>query len=515
MDREREILAPSLGDKGGGMATRADETGREAGEIGLERRAVGLPTAIGTTFGLIVATTVMVSVGQGFAASWIFLVALAIGLLAMYLQAMSFAELATMIPKAGSMNEYVRAGLGPFFATVAVLVGYVAIMLFPTSAEAFLPSVIISDPAFLGADFFDAKVWAVILVTFVALLNIAGVRPYGAVEVLLTGLVATSLLIIGLIGVFGLGTNDPVGGVFPAIDFSWDLLLALLGLAIFTFVGMEYTCPLAEELRNPGRDIPLGIFLGLTLVAVPVALYGLAAARYVPADELGDPSQITNMNVAIAILGDTGKWWMGLVAIAATLSTLNALLAGIPRILYGMAQTRQLPSFFGYLLPATRAPVVGIVVMALAPILMNVFGVTDDTTFIELILAGVLGWATAYVLIHVSVIILRMRNPDARRPFRSPLFPLPQLLGIVLLAVAAWKIFPDPAIKENIYRDYGIFLAVAVVVAFIYNAISYRSVTRQFRPVPLDEVYRETAAMDDAATVAAEPGSPPLRHDKS
>jgi amino acid transporter len=80
----------------------------------LERRAVGLPTAISTVFGLIVATTVLVSVGQRFSASWIFLVALGIGLLAMYMQALSLSELATLMPKAGSMNEYVRAGLGAF-----------------------------------------------------------------------------------------------------------------------------------------------------------------------------------------------------------------------------------------------------------------------------------------------------------------------------------------------------------------------------------------------------------------
>ncbi len=480
-------------------------------DVGLERRAVGLPTAIGTTFGLIVATTVLVSVGQGFAASWIFLVALGIGLLAMYLQSMSFAELATMIPKAGSMNEYVRAGLGPFFASVTVLVGYVAIMLFPTSAEAFLPSAIIHD--FLGADWFSVKVWVVVLVAFVALLNVAGIRPYGAVEVFLTFSIAASLFVLGLIGLLGLGTGDPVGSAFPAVDFSWDLLLALLGLAIFTFVGMEYTCPLAEELRDPRRDIPLGIFLGLGLVAVPVVLYGLAAARYIPAEELGDTRQITNMNVATAILGETGKWWMGFISIAATLATLNALIAGIPRILYGMAQTRQLPSFFGYLLPATRAPVVGIVVMALAPILMNVFEVTTQDTFIELILAGVLGWATAYVLIHVSVIVLRLREPGARRPFRSPLFPVPQLLGIALLAIAAWKIFPDPTIKEHIYRDYGIFLGVAVVLAFVYNAIAYRSATAQFRRVPLREVYAETERIDDVPSAPVEPGAPHIRHD--
>ena len=98
-----------------------------APEITLERRAVGLPTAIGTTFSLIVASSVLATVAGGFFASWVWLIALAIGFITMIFASMSFSELATMIPKAGSMNEYVRAGLGPFFATITVGVGYVAV----------------------------------------------------------------------------------------------------------------------------------------------------------------------------------------------------------------------------------------------------------------------------------------------------------------------------------------------------------------------------------------------------
>src|SRR5436190_799188 len=122
--------------------TRREETPLEAHAQPqrLERRVVGLPTAISTVFGLIVATTVLVSVGQGFAASWIFLIALAIGLLTMYMQALSFSELATMIPKAGSMNEYVRAGLGAFAGSLTALMGYVAIVVFPTAAAATIRS---------------------------------------------------------------------------------------------------------------------------------------------------------------------------------------------------------------------------------------------------------------------------------------------------------------------------------------------------------------------------------------
>jgi amino acid transporter len=454
----------------------------------LERRAVGLPTAISTVFGLIVATTVLVSVGQGFSASWIFLLALGIGLLTMYMQAISFSELATLMPKAGSMNEYVRAGLGAFAGSLTVLVGYIAIQVFPTAAESLLPAVIITD--FLGAGG-DPKLWVTIIVLLVAALNVLGVRPFAVLEITLTFLIAASLLILGIIGVFGWGSNDPIGPALPSIDFEWGTLTGLLGLAVFTFVGLEYTCPLAEELDNPKRDMPRGMFIGLGLIAVPLVLYGLAATRYIPGDKLGDPTQITNMNVAIAMLNDFGKWWMAIISIAATVSTLNALLAGIPRLLYGMAYTQQVPRFFGYLLPATRAPVVGIAVMAAIPIFMNVFDAATSATFIELILAGVLGWATAYILIHVALISLRLREPKAVRPYRAPLFPIPQLVGIGLLIWAAVKIFPDPTIRDHIYRDYLYFLGISAVVALAYNLFTMKSLAAQFRPIPLREVYAE------------------------
>ncbi len=460
----------------------------------LERRAVGLPTAISTVFGLIVATTVLVSVGQGFAASWIFLIALGIAMVAMYMQALSFSELATMIPKAGSMNEYVRAGLGAFAGSLTALMGYIAIVVFPTAAESLFPAIIITD--FLGIAG-DPKLWVTIIVLGVAALNVFGVRPFAAVEIALTFVVAIALLVFGIIGIFGLGSGDTVSGALPSADFEWGTLGALLGLAVFTFVGLEYACPLAEELDNPRRELPLGMFLGLALIAVPVVLYGIGATRYLPADQLGDPTQLTHMNIAIAMLGDFGKWFMGIVSIAATIATLNAVLAGVPRLLYGMSYTQQAPRAFGYLLPSTRAPVVGIAVMAAIPILMNLFDAATGATFIELILAGVLGWATAYILIHISLIVLRLREPNAVRPFRSPLFPIPQLLGTALLIWAAIEIFPDPDMEANIYRNYLIFLGISVVAAFAYNLWSMKSAAAQFRRIPLSEILREVETIEE------------------
>jgi amino acid transporter len=481
-----------------------------APEITLERRAVGLPTAIGTTFSLIVASSVLATVAGGFFASWVWLIALAIGFITMIFASMSFSELATMIPKAGSMNEYVRAGLGPFFATITVGVGYIAVQLFPGTAENFVSALVTAD--ILGAPG-DYKLWAAIYMVFIAGINLLGIRPFAAVEIFLTFAVAASLLVVGVVGLAGAGTTDPIGSALPDFDLTWSLLSALLGIAIFTFVGVEYTCPLAEELKNPARDIPFGIFIGLGLIAIPVVLYGLGAARYVPGDVLGTLAPTIPVDVGTAIFGEAGKWWLGLVVIGASIGTLNAVVAGVPRILYGMALTRQLPSPFAWLIPSTRAPWVGIVVIALIPILMNAFGAAEGAGFLKLILAGVLGWVTAYFLIHLSVVMLRWREPNAHRPYRAPFVPIPQILGVGLLGLAAYKIAPPGVESNSIYYRWLIFLLVAAAFSLVYNLFAYKSLGAIFRPVPLAEIHRETQMIEEELPPPVEPGGPHLPDD--
>jgi amino acid transporter len=206
---------------------------------------------------------------------------------------------------------------------------------------------------------------------------------------------------------------------------------------------------------------------------------------------------------------------MGLVSIAATLSTLNALVAGIPRILYGMGLTGQLPRFFSYLLPSTRAPVVGIVVVCLMPISINLWkDLATDQNFIKFILAGVLGWGTAYIIIHATVLILRAKEPDAKRPFRSSWVPIPQIVGSALIILAAWKIFPVEEVRNDAYLYYGVFLIIAIVLSLILNAFGPGGFEKQFKRVPLAEVYSETEMIEEKLPLPVEPGAPHIGHDR-
>jgi hypothetical protein len=112
---------------------------------------------------------------------------------------------------------------------------------------------------------------------------------------------------------------------------------------------------------------------------------------------------------------------------------------------------------------------------------------------------------------------LRLREPRVRRPYRSPLFPVPQIVASGLFALAAFKIFPDPTARDHIYRDFGIFLAIAVAFSLVYNLFTFRSLSVIFRPVPLREVYREAELIEEELPLPVEPGvpQPHLPHEES
>ena len=111
----------------------------------------------------------------------------------------------------------------------------------------------------------------------------------------------------------------------------------------------------------------------------------------------------------------------------ASAATINTLLASVPRILYGMALEGSLPKVFAYVHPRFETPMVAIGAVAAIPAGYAVVIDGDVDRILHLILAGVCAWIFAYLLVNVAIISLRVRRPDLDRPYRAPLFPLPQI----------------------------------------------------------------------------------------
>jgi len=191
----------------------------------------------------------------------------------------------------------------------------------------------------------------------------------------------------------------------------------------------------------------------------------------------------------MAVMGPVGKFWLGIAFLLAGAATINTLMAALPRILYGMALDGALPKAFGYLHPKYKSPVVGIIVSAAIPIVHTVLIHGDLDRIMPLVLAAVCAWGTAYLLINLSIVVLRIRRPELPRAYKSPLFPVPQLLASVGIFVSIWYITPPTMKARDIYLPFGGMLALTALYALVWTLWVKR--LPGFTPVPVEQVLEQ------------------------
>ncbi len=267
-------------------------------------------------------------------------------------------------------------------------------------------------------------------------------------------------------------------------------------MAMFMFVGFEFVTPLAPELRNPGRNIPLAMFVGLAAVACCMLLYGSAVLHQVP-NTLVAPNSTTRIletpmaipQLADRVMGPLGKIWLGIGLLFAGGATINTLMAGLPRIMYGMAVDGALPKVFAYLHPRLKTPLVGIAVSAIIPCLHAWLINGDVDRVSNLVLAAVCAWGVAYILVNLSVISLRIRRPDLPRSYRTPFFPLPQIISIIGILIAIRYIAPAGQPSAPVYRSFGIMIALTAAYSFVWTRFVQRAPL--FKPASVEEILEE------------------------
>lgn len=446
--------------------------------VRLEAAAVGFPTALATAVGLIIAGSVLLTAQTGFGAGgYIFAWAILIAFILMLAQSASFAEAAGILPTAGSVYDYVAAGMGRFFAITASLAAYLLVHVFAGVAETATAGVFASFNFGFLEGYQESGSWWIgaALLVILGIVNMLGIRPYASTEIAMTAFMWGTLIIFGIAGLFGEKQSN-IGGFFGESFVGTDLtaILTMVGLALFLFVGVEYVTPLASELRDSARTIPKAMYIGVTAVALAMFLYGAAVARQVENVDLGDGTFILDTPLAIpafaqAVMGDFGQAWLGIAVLLASAATLNTVIAGVSRIFYGMAKDGTLPKIFGYLHPRYKEPWVGIFLVAAIGIVGAIILDGDVPSIINLILAAVMAWIFSYILVNISVMVLRSRRPDLARPYKTPMYPLPQILASVGLLVAAWYIAPPGTTRGEIYTPFFIMLGACALYALIWT----------------------------------------------
>jgi amino acid transporter len=363
---------------------------------------------------------------------------------------------------------------------VATLSGYIIIQLLAGPAELSVAGIILSQE-FLP--WVSPKVISLALLAVIMILNLLGVDIFANFQVLFTVVVIITLCCIGAAGLI----NTP-----PTLQNVQVVTIGnpmpLVALAVWLFIGVEFVCPLIEEARNPIRNIPLAMIGGLILILVVQIVHAMAAVRFAEAAKLAE-SPTPQLEIAMGVLGKFGYYWVGGMSFFATASIMNVLLAGVPRMLYGMAHAGQVPSIFKYLHPRFQTPWVGIILLGAAMGLQTVLAVGSASNIVALIVGSSFCWLISYIIAHIDVIVLRKRYPNLDRPFMTPSYPLPQLLGIAGTVYVMLNIFPDPEIRMQAYKYALYFLGGTAIYAALW--CKFKMKKGLFKPEPLEKALEE------------------------
>jgi APA family basic amino acid/polyamine antiporter len=405
---------------------------------------LGVGAIIGTGIFVLTGTAAANQAGPAITLSY-----LAAGLACAF-AALCYAEFASMIPIAGSAYTYAYATLGELVAwmigwdlileyavgSMTVAIGWSGYMQrlaagfgleLPLAIGAAPPVGIINLPA-------------VIIVLLIMILLVIGVRESARFNAVMVAIKVAAVLFFLAAGI----TYVEPANWQPYAPYGWPGIMAAAAVVFFAYIGFDAVSTTAEEAKNPKRDLPIGIIASLVIctvlyLAVGGVLTGIVPVIQFRAAEAALPGmpmvmqeesiQFLNAPVAYALAFIGQGWAAGIVsagAVAGITSVLLVMLMSQPRIFFSMSRDRLLPQGVSKVHPRFGTPYITTIITCVVVAL--VAGFTQIQTVGEMTSIGTL---FAFTVVCAAVLVLRVKRPDAKRPFRVPLGPLFPVLGIL------------------------------------------------------------------------------------
>jgi basic amino acid/polyamine antiporter, APA family len=383
---------------------------------------------------------------------WLFLGVWVAGGLLAFAGAMAYAELAALRPRAGGEYVYLRAAYGRLAAFLTGWTSFVAGFSGAIAASAvvlamylgrFVPlandtsELLVVPLPYVPLTVTPKSLVALGAIAMMSWIHLRGVGPGRAVTNVLAGLKVSALLIFILMGFsYGVGSGSHLSQGAGAVH-STAWLLALIPV-MFTYSGWNAAAYVAEEVRNPGRNVPLALALGTLAVATIYFLLNLLFLFVLPVGELAKVQGSVLDVIADRLLGTRAGDVMGIVSIVSLAASISAMVFAGPRVYYAMARDGLFFRAAARIHPRYATPATSIVAQGIWSGLLVLSGgaeaLTTYTGFSVVLFAGVA---------VMSLFVLRRREPDAPRPFRALGYPLAPAIftGASLLIVlnALWS----------------------------------------------------------------------------
>jgi len=401
------------------------------------------------------------------------------------LAALCYAELASMIPQAGSAYAYSYATLGE---VVAWIIGWDLILEYAVGNVAvaiswgdyfttLLRGLGINLPAFLTTGYRTAllssnpdvhgllqsaplvlgmpillNLPAFGIVMLITWLLLRGARESSTVN---TVMVIIKLAVLTLFIGVGMMNLNPANYT-PFAPNGFTGIHQGAAIVFFAYIGFDAISTAAEETRNPQRNLPLGILGGLAVCTVIYVIVGIVLTGLVPYQELAVADPLAR---ALEIAGFTRVGWI--VALGAAVSMSTVLLVfqyGQPRIFFAMARDGLLPQWAAKLNPRTRVPAVTTVITGVLVALAAMIGDAAETYDLTNI-----GTLFAFALVCAGVMVLRVKEPERPRPFKVPFVWVTAPLGILAC------LFVMAGLPYQAWERFGGWIVVGLLIYFSYG----------------------------------------------
>ena len=477
----------------------------EAGTIAHLKRSLGAIDLISLGIGAIIGTGIFAVIGTaaaggpghlgagpGVSLSFI-ITAVACGFCAL-----SYAEFAALVPISGSAYTYSYATLGELVAwiigwdlIIEYAVGNVAVAIaWAAYFHQLFDGLGMHIPAWLSVDYRSAhqaahlvasaggtvspelalahEAWlnhpmiagvpvifnflALGIVALVTWLLVVGIKESARANNIMVALKVVILLFFIAVGAFYVKPENWT----PFMPNGFAGVWTGASLIFFAFIGFDAISTAAEECRNPGRDMPIGIIGSLIICTVIYIATAAVLTGIEPWDKLGVADPLASVFARIGL-----NWAAGIVAFGAVISMTAVLLVfqlGQPRIFFSMSRDGLLPKYFARVHPKYQTPHVttiwtGVLVGAVSCI-ANINEIVELTN---------IGTLFAFILVNAGVIILRRTDPDRPRVFRTPFVPVVPLLGIAMC------VYLMLGLPEITWIRFGVWLAAGLILYFSYG----------------------------------------------